>query len=1271
MRSLIRHFSPTTLSAFMLAGLIASNANSAISTNDELHSLLYNGDFTTSAANWINSNGWNIANTMNVVANGSTYCTTITAKSSTANVWDFAVRQESLKLEPGHTYNIKGKVWSSTSTPAIRAGLDLTASPYTAFANILVTPTIASTAPTTDNLALTYTYLASNPAVSGVHFGFQLGALPVNTTVCFDDLVVYDAQFTKPAPRAPKKVVVNQLGYLTNLSKLATYIVPATATNKTAARNWVLKKAGVQVSMGSTVPVGTVADAASGDFIHNINFSNVTTAGSGYTLEVTEGTGTGAVVNSSHPFKIGGDIYSLLKYDALAYFYHNRSGIAVDAAVVGTPFGHAAWHTGDANLSTNFDSRTGINAVNGWYDAGDHGKYVVNGGISVWTMLNQYERAKYLGANSGDFADGTMKLPASERTNNMPDILDEARWEIEWMLRMQIPAGKTDAGMVYHKLHDDKWTSIPFNPADPATADPTNLRHIWAPSTAATLNLAAVGAQCYRTYKTVDAVLAKKCLDQAVLAYTAAKTTPFRNAPTTLGTDGGGPYGDTNMQDEYYWAATELYLATNDPAETVYNSATYAADMQSSSLHLLMPTAGKSSMSWADTAGLGTMSLATAGPAFGANTSWVSSARTAITTRAATYADATETSYGTPFISNSTIPVSWGSNADVLNNIVVMGLARDFSCPAGGTPDARLSNSIQNAMSYLVGRNPLDYSYITGYGSDPVKHPHHRFWAFFPNPPAGVVVGGPNGLIDPADVTGYANLAGCVSLKCYMDNIAIYSTNEVTINWNAPLAWSAAYLDEMGSGKNPQPCGGVNAQNGSITVTSGSVGSTDLKVLNNGQTGDVYTVVTQPTKGTVTIINGVATYTGGTGFTTSDSFTYTITRAGVTSLPATITVTKQAVSTASCAYKITQDTHSWNNSWTAQLVIQNTTSSPLTSWSVDLAYPSNTLGSWGNPGSYDADVASISAGNYRLTNKPWNGNIPAGGSLMININGTSGPQATGAPSIPAEIATVSGTTCGAPLTKTLRFHSDHQYSIIYGTDAIVRMGGTNIRYFNNTTTPDDNLIFKIDSVVLPDFIKTQNCCRGALYPEMQSSPEIRIGDHTMTLTTGSASAQETDTVSFLLTNAKAECTISGTQNGSTWNATVNVVNRGYHPGSIAQYYFEPAQASDLVYRGKNWEAVLAWQEQTYPNSGAISVKRNITSTDGKVRIKEKLETSGDGSSRYIYYFAPADFIGEIAGRAPYAAPASYSFTISGTGNFFLPGSVAPPIGCDFGKLPSY
>ena len=81
---------------------------------------------------------------------------------------------------------------------------------------------------------------------------------------------------------------------------------------------------------------------------------------------------------------------------------------------------------------------------------------MVNAGISVWTLLNQYERDKHLGSSASDFADGKMAIP--EKKNGVPDILDEARWELEFELKMQVPDGQPLAGMVHHKVHDVEWT---------------------------------------------------------------------------------------------------------------------------------------------------------------------------------------------------------------------------------------------------------------------------------------------------------------------------------------------------------------------------------------------------------------------------------------------------------------------------------------------------------------------------------------------------------------------------------------------------------------------------------------------------------------------------------------------------------------------------------------------------------------------------------------------------------------------------------------------
>src|SRR4029078_6727987 len=93
----------------------------------------------------------------------------------------------------------------------------------------------------------------------------------------------------------------------------------------------------------------------------------------------------------------------------------------------------------------------------GWYDAGDHGKYVVNGGIAVWTVMNQYERAALRGT-AARLGDGTLDI--SDDKNGFPDLLDEARWELDFLLRMQVPDGQPGAGLVHHKIHDKACTAL-------------------------------------------------------------------------------------------------------------------------------------------------------------------------------------------------------------------------------------------------------------------------------------------------------------------------------------------------------------------------------------------------------------------------------------------------------------------------------------------------------------------------------------------------------------------------------------------------------------------------------------------------------------------------------------------------------------------------------------------------------------------------------------------------------------------------------------------
>src|SRR5262249_30437090 len=96
-------------------------------------------------------------------------------------------------------------------------------------------------------------------------------------------------------------------------------------------------------------------------------------------------------------------------------------------------------------------------------------------------------------------------------------------------------------------------------------------------------------------------------------------------------------------------------------------------------------------------------------------------------------------------------------------------------------------------LHYLLGRNPLSMSYVTGVGSNPPRHPHHRpsIADGLDQPWPGLLVGGPNRWRD--DPTMRAKVPVSVPpAKAYIDDERSYAANEVAINWNAPLVFLLA-----------------------------------------------------------------------------------------------------------------------------------------------------------------------------------------------------------------------------------------------------------------------------------------------------------------------------------------------------------------------------------------------------------------------------------------------------------------------------------------------
>jgi hypothetical protein len=187
------------------------------------------------------------------------------------------------------------------------------------------------------------------------------------------------------------------------------------------------------------------------------------------------------------------------------------------------------------------------------YDAGDFGKYTVSGGIALWQLLHL-----------ADLRVGETRPDAA--------VVQECRWQLDWMLRMQVPPGHALAGMAFHRVHGTTWSPLPGW----AHEDPTP-RVLHRPSTAATLHLAATAACGARLFARLDPAYADLLLTAARTAHEAARIHPPLHAPDDEGRNGGGPYGDAEAADDFYWAAAELWLTTGEER--------YAAQVEASTWH--------------------------------------------------------------------------------------------------------------------------------------------------------------------------------------------------------------------------------------------------------------------------------------------------------------------------------------------------------------------------------------------------------------------------------------------------------------------------------------------------------------------------------------------------------------------------------------------------------------------------------------------------------------------------------------------------------------
>ncbi|MBR4223721.1 MAG: glycoside hydrolase family 9 protein [Oscillospiraceae bacterium] len=477
-------------------------------------------------------------------------------------------------------------------------------------------------------------------------------------------------------------------------------------------------------------------DAASGDDVYTADFSDLTAEG---IYRVRAGGKT------SPCFRIGKDVYCPVLKDMLKAFWYLRCGCGLDEEHAGE-YAHGICHTSDAVLWE--DRSVSLDVTGGWHDAGDYGRYVTAGACAAAHLLYAYRMYPQV-------FDG---LVAGIPHQDMPDILTECRYELEWLMKMQ-----AEDGGAYHKV-----TTAMHAPFVMPEDDREQL-YVFPVSSMATADLAAVCALASGIYRAYDTAFADRLFDTALRACGWLKAHPefvgFTN-PEGVNT---GSYGQRDDMSNRYWAWAEMYALTGD--------ADWFAHMRSCDVML-------TGLGYAETGGLG--SLAYILSPYANDEDMVTRIRTAFAERAAELRELSAVSgYSVAMREHE---YCWGSNMNVMKNGMILAIDAYLSGKAA-------DDKVQGQLHYLLGRNALGISYVTGTGEFRCNYPHLRpaFADGVEECIPGMVAGGPNRR--PADPYAVSVIPeGTPPMRCYADDTASYSLNEITIYWNSPAVFVTAAI---------------------------------------------------------------------------------------------------------------------------------------------------------------------------------------------------------------------------------------------------------------------------------------------------------------------------------------------------------------------------------------------------------------------------------------------------------------------------------------------
>lgn len=352
-----------------------------------------------------------------------------------------------------------------------------------------------------------------------------------------------DLDYDRPVTQA--HIEINQLGYSTQARKIAIF------RGEDLSRNFEV----IDPASGETVFTGEIKKKSvrgSQEIFYYGLFSELTEPGT-YCIKTD-------VIGYSYPFEIKEDIYDGLLNDALKQYYYNRCGISLAGNFAGD-YARNACHTNLVTLKQ--DATVELDVTGGWHVDMVGDRDVVRGCNTIEALLMAFEY------NNDSFGDDS-GIP--ESGDDIPDILNEIRYEVDWLLKMQEQA----TGAVY------KAVSV----VDKGNGD-NNPCHVEAVDMSSTLSFASALGYFSYIYQTYDAAFATTCLKAADRAMKYAAKFPdmvdaneyFRAATMLYRATGYGNYReiirqyatgntDFDMSDNVVFTGAVTYLATKQKTES-------------------------------------------------------------------------------------------------------------------------------------------------------------------------------------------------------------------------------------------------------------------------------------------------------------------------------------------------------------------------------------------------------------------------------------------------------------------------------------------------------------------------------------------------------------------------------------------------------------------------------------------------------------------------------------------------------------------------------